>query len=94
MLKAYVVEKDEAERFTTLLQINIALSILDGSSTSFSTRLAALFFSSAKARRRILFAVVNAVSAEEKKADKISNITKTNIFTASLGPKVSSPLSF
>ena len=48
-----------------------------------------LFFSSAKARRRILFAVVNAVSAEEKKADKISNITKINIFTASLGPKPS-----
>ena len=91
--KAYAVEREEADRFTMLLQINTALSILEGSSTNFKTRLAALLFSSAKARIRILFTVVNAVSADEKKADKISNVMITSIFIASLGLKVSSPLS-
>ena len=49
-----------------LLQISTALSILEGSSINFKTRFAALLFSSAKERMRILFTVVNAVSAEEK----------------------------
>ena len=52
-----------------LLQISTALSILEGSSINFKTRFAALLFSSAKERMRILFTVVNAVSAEEKYAD-------------------------
>ena len=72
-----------------LLQISTALSILEGSSINFKTRFAALLFSSAKERIRILFTVVNAVSAEEKYADNMSKII--SIFTASLGPKSSSP---
>ena len=57
-----------------LLQISTALSILEGSSINFKTRFAALLFSSAKERMRILFTVVNAVSAEEKYADNMSKI--------------------
>ena len=57
-----------------LLQISTALSILEGSSINFKTRFAALLFSSAKERIRILFTVVNAVSAEEKYADNMSKI--------------------
>ena len=74
-----------------LLQISTALSILEGSSINFKTRFAALLFSSAKERMRILFTVVNAVSAEEKYADNMSKIIIISIFTASLGPKSSSP---
>ncbi len=68
-----------------LLQISTALSILEGSSINFKTRFAALLFSSAKERMRILFTVVNAVSAEEKYADNMSKIIIISIFTASLG---------
>ena len=57
-----------------LLQISTALSIFEGSSINFKTRFAALLFSSAKERIRILFTVVNAVSAEEKYADNMSKI--------------------
>jgi len=39
----------------------------------------------------LLFTVVNAVSAEEKYADNMSKIIIISIFTASLGPKSSSP---
>ena len=74
-----------------LLQISTALSILEGYSINFKTRFAALLFSSAKERMRILFTVVNAVSAEEKYADNMSKIIIISIFTASLGPKSSSP---
>ncbi len=69
-----------------LLQISTALNILEGSSINFKTRFAALLFSSAKERMRILFTVVNAVSAEEKYADNMSKIIIISIFTASLGP--------
>ena len=67
-----------------LLQISTALSILEGSSINFKTRFAALLFSSAKERMRILFTVVNAVSAEEKYADNMSKIIIISIFTCLL----------
>jgi hypothetical protein len=76
------------------LHIKIALSNFVGSSINLNTLFAALFFSSASERIRILFTVVNAVSAEEKKADKNSNIIRIIIFTASPGTKISSPYRF
>lgn len=78
---------EDADKFTTLLQIKIALSILEGFSNNFSTRRAALFLSSAKARIFNLLTVVNEVSADEKKADNTSNTISNMIFFASLGPK-------
>jgi hypothetical protein len=81
MEKAREVEIDDAERFTTLLHIRIQLSIFDGFSRSFNTLIAALFFSSAKARILSLFEVVSAVSADEKKADKSSKINMITMFS-------------
>ena len=59
-----------------LLPIKIALSILWESSVIRSTRSARLFPSSASVRIRILFTVVRAVSADEKKAEKINKIIR------------------
>ena len=68
-----------------LLQISTALSILEGSSINFKTRFAALLFSSAKERMRILFTVVNAVSAEEKNAE--SKINSSNTISCMASPE-------
>ena len=81
MEKAREVEIEDAERFTTLLHIRIQLSIFDGFSRSFKTLIAALFFSSAKARILSLFEVVSAVSADEKKADKSNRINMITMFS-------------
>ena len=78
-LMASDVARDDADRFTILLPIKIALSILPELSVMRSTHAALLSPSSASARIRIRFAVVRAVSAEEKKADKQSRITNTAI---------------
>ena len=78
-LMASDVARDDADRFTILLPIKIALSILPELSVMRSTHAALLSPSSASARMRIRFAVVRAVSAEEKKADKQSRITNTAI---------------
>ena len=79
---------EEADKLITLLQINIALSILVGSSISLLTVTALLFPSSARLRIFILPTVVSAVSAEEKNADKSNNNKSIIIVVTSLGSKV------
>ena len=74
---ASVVAMLEADRFTTLLPINMALSILPESSVTFRTLAARLFPSSANVRIRIRLKVVSEVSAEEKNAERISKTTST-----------------
>ena len=86
-LMASDVARDDADRFTILLPIKIALSILPELSVMRSTHAALLSPSSASARMRIRFAVVRAVSAEEKKADKLSRITNTAICNMELVSK-------
>ena len=86
-LMASDVARDDADRFTILLPIKIALSILPELSVMRSTHAALLSPSSASARMRIRFAVVRAVSAEEKKADKQSRITNTAICNMELVSK-------
>ena len=86
-LMASDVARDDADRFTILLPIKIALSILPELSVMRSTHAALLSPSSASARIRIRFAVVRAVSAEEKKADKQSRITNTAILNMELVSK-------
>ena len=68
------VETEEADRFTMLLPIKMAESILPGSSVMRSTRAARLFPDSARVRIRILLTVVSAVSAEEKNAERNNKI--------------------
>ena len=84
---AKVVVREEADKFTTLLPINMALSICVFSSISLSTREAFLFLSSANDLIRILFTVVKQVSADEKKAESASRISKITICRASLESK-------
>lgn len=62
-------------------------AFLEGSSINFKTRFAALLFSSAKERMRILFTVVKAVSAEEKYADNMSKYNYKYIYRVT-GPQV------
>jgi hypothetical protein len=88
---ARVVVREEADRFTILLPIRIALSILSGFSTMDKTLAALLFPSSARALIRWRFTVVRAVSAEEKNADKISSITNITICRIDPGSNSSSP---
>ena len=73
-LKANVVVKAEAERFTILLPIRIALSILGESSIIFNTMSALLSPSSDRLRSLMELTMVSAVSADEKKADKAIKI--------------------
>ena len=69
---ASVAEREDAEMFTILLPIKMALSILEVWFSVISRTIAArLFPSSARARRRILFTVVSAVSFDEKNAESI-----------------------
>lgn len=84
VLITIVAVRDEAEMFTMLLPIKIALNILLGSSTSLSTVFAFFTPSSDKALIRSLLVVVNAVSEAEKKADKSNNISNIIDFTRSL----------
>ena len=84
---ARFVSREEADKFTTLLPINMALSICVFSSISLSTREAFLFLSSANDLIRILFTVVKQVSADEKKAESASRISKITICRASLESK-------
>ena len=74
---------DDAERFTILFPISIALNILVGFSQSFKTNAAFLLPSSAIDLRRIWFAVVRQVSAEEKNAERTSKISNIISFEAS-----------
>ena len=92
ILVASIVDNEDALRLTILLPIRMALSILDGLSVSSLTRMARLSPSSARPRIRILLTQVNAVSADEKKADKASKITRIRSCIASLESKKSSPL--
>jgi hypothetical protein len=85
ILKEYAVAMEEADKFTTLLQIRIVLSKRCWSSISFNTSAARLLFSSASARIRNLLTVVSAVSAEEKNADSAMSAIITIMFIASLG---------
>ena len=87
ILVASMVDNEEALRLTILLPIRIALSILDGLSVSSLTRQARLLPSSARLRIRILLTQVNAVSADEKKADKANKTIRTISCIASLESK-------
>ena len=80
---ANVVVSYDAERFTILFPISIALNILVGFSQSFKTNAAFLLPSSAIDLRRIWFAVVRQVSAEEKNAERTSKISNIISFEAS-----------
>ncbi len=79
------VVREEADRFTTLLPIRMALNILAGFSTSFNRTRARLFPSSARLRTRSLLTVVREVSAEENRADNINRINSITNLTATLG---------
>ena len=83
-LYARLVVRDAADRFTMLLPIRMALNILPESSVIFNTVLALFLPSSARLRIRILFTVVNAVSADEKKADSINSTIRIIICVTSL----------
>ena len=83
-LYAIVVVNEDAERFTMLFPIRMALSIFDELSVTLITIFARLFPSSAKERILILFTVVKLVSADEKKADKNNKIINTIICMAAL----------
>ena len=87
ILVASMVDNEEALRLTILLPIRIALSILDGLSVSSLTRQARLLPSSARLRIRILLTQVNAVSADEKKADKANKTIRIISCIASLESK-------
>ena len=79
-----MVVMEEAVRLTMLLPIRTALNSFSGLEMSRLTVLARLFPSSSRFLMRILLTVVRAVSAEEKKADKINRIHSTiNCVTAS-----------
>ena len=80
---ARVVARDDADRLTMLLPIRMAESILPESSVTLSTLSARLLPASDKVRRRILFTVVSAVSADEKNAESRSNTTKIISFAIS-----------
>ena len=67
-----------------LLPIKIALNIFPELSVTFNAIFARLLPSSARERRRILFTVVNEVSAEEKKADNPKRIIKIIICMTAL----------
>ncbi len=75
-LIAMEVAREEAERFTILFPIKIVLKSLPGLSMSFNTVSALLSPSSLKALILCRFTVVNAVSAEEKKAERQSSNSK------------------
>ena len=68
------VSMEDADKFTTLFPIKMALSILLLFSRSRITHRACLFPLSASVRMRILLTVVSAVSEEEKKAESPSKI--------------------
>ena len=75
---------EEAERFTRLLPIRMALNILPESSVILITILARLFPSSANERIRIRLTVVSDVSADEKNAESASKIIKTILWVTTL----------
>ena len=75
--------RDAADRFTMLLPIKMALNILPESSVIFNTVFALFLPSSARARIRIRFTVVRAVSADEKNAERANKATKIIICVAS-----------
>jgi hypothetical protein len=89
---ASAVAKEDAERFTILLPIKIADSIFLGVDTTFKTLAAFLLPSSAMVFNLILFTVVSAVSADEKKADSASNTNRTiNLINVELSKCKSPP---
>ncbi len=90
-LMANAVAIETADKLTMVLPINIALNIFDGFSISLFISLAFLLFSSARLRILSLFTVVNAVSADEKKADSSNKIPIIISCVTSLESKVSSP---
>ena len=78
ILIANVVASADAEIFTILFPIRIALSIFPYLSSTFIAVWALLSPSSASVLRRTLLTVVKAVSAEEKKPDKNNKINNAN----------------
>ena len=72
-LVASKVAMEEAEMFTILFPIKIALNSFPGSSMTLESMMARESPSSTRARTRSLLTVVSAVSAEEKNADKHYN---------------------
>jgi len=88
---ANVVAIETADKLARVLPINIALNIFAGFSISLFISLAFLLFSSARLRILSLFTVVNAVSADEKKADSSNRVPIIISCVTSLESKVSSP---
>ena len=86
---ASVVAIEEAERFTTLFPIRIALSIFPEFSVIFNTVFALSLPSSLSFLIRILLTVVSAVSADEKNAESIISTTRIMSRIASLESKKS-----
>ena len=82
----------EAEMFTILFPINMALKSFAGLSVTFNTFFADLLPSSALARSLILLTDVSAVSDEEKNAESISKIIIITRIIQGLPSKKSSPL--
>ena len=76
ILTARVVAREEADRFTILLPINIADNIFAELSVTRRTLSAFLFPDSDRVRMRILLTVVSAVSAEEKNDESNNKIIK------------------
>ena len=81
------VVREDADRFTTLFPIRMALRSWVGFSINLKTSPAFFTFSSAMDCIRILFTVVKQVSADEKKAESTNRINKTMIRQASLESK-------
>ena len=85
---AKVVVREEALRFTMLLPIRMAESILPGFSRMASSRDALAFPWSASPRSRTLLTVVRAVSAEEKKAESSNKMIRIMICRIELASNV------
>ena len=85
---ARVVVREEALRFTMLLPIRMAESILPGFSRMASSRDALAFPWSASPRSRTLLTVVRAVSAEEKKAESSNKMIRIMICRIELASNV------
>lgn len=86
-----MVVKDEAEIFTILFPIKIALSIFSFLSMTFKRTAAELFPSSIKVTTRNRLMVIRAVSADEKNAESPSKIIMMMNLNSISGSKLSLP---
>ena len=82
-----VVKREDADRFTILFPMRIALSILLCCSITFDKTTAFSIPDSARVLTLILFTVVSAVSDDEKNADNANKIIKISNCMTSLESK-------